>query len=188
MDSVQRFCDRAMLIESGEIVSIGKPVDVAQQYSELFIAKTTKDKGGGEKREIAQNSSFDVKADVESDAKKIKLSFSIKPLTDFEDPVVGVYMSRSNGDIIWRWSSDDETPTNDNVLVKLSKNKVSKIEIELENILPSDSFTATLLVRKRDNSEEYAKYARIISFDSYSSSLYRKFWKISEVVKASINE
>lgn len=185
MESVQQFCNRAMLIEGGEIVNIGEPVDIAQQYSALFLTKKTKNKDGVEEEVIAQNNSFDIKTEVDNDNEKVNALFSIKPLEDFEDPVVGIYMSRSNGDIVWRWSSDDETPTNDGVTVDLKKGKVSNIRIELENILPSDSFTMTLIIQRRDRSEEYAKFARIVSFDNYNSSLYRKFWKINEVVEVS---
>lgn len=188
MGLVQQFCNRAMLIEGGEIVDIGEPVDIAQQYSGLFITKKTTNKDGIEEEHIAQNDSFDVKAEATRSDEKVNLSFEIKPFSEFDDPVVGVYMSRSNGDIVWRWSSDDETPTNDGVNVVLKKNQVLNIRIQLDNILPSDSFTATLLIRKRDKSEEYAKYSRIIGFDNYNSSLYRKFWKINEIVSVSNSE
>lgn len=36
MDSVRRFCNRAILIDSGKIAEIGDPAKVAQKYSELF--------------------------------------------------------------------------------------------------------------------------------------------------------
>lgn len=188
MDAVQQYCHRAMLIEEGEIVAIGDPVDVAEQYSGLFITTKTVNKDGTVDEKIAQNDRFDIKNKLVKDRKKINMSFSIKPLDDFAEPVVGVYMARSNGDIVWRWSSDDETPTNSGLTVNLVKNKVSKIEIELDNILPSDSFAVTLLIRKQDRSEEYAKYSRLIRFDNYSSSLYQKFWQIKEVVRASNDE
>ena len=35
MDAVTRFCDRAMLIESGEVVTIDEPRAVARQYNEI---------------------------------------------------------------------------------------------------------------------------------------------------------
>ena len=188
MDSVQKFCDRAMLIEDGKIVDIGEPAEIALQYSTLFISTKTTNSDGSVDRKIARNDEFDIKASIDNDDKTIKASFSIKPLADFIDPIVGVYMSKSNGDIVWRWSSDDKTSTNKNLTVILEKDAVSHLDIELENILPSDSFTMTLIVQKADRSEEYAKYARIISFDNYNSSLYRKFWKINESVKASTDD
>ena len=35
MGSVERFCDRAMLLERGEVVDIGDPASIARQYNEL---------------------------------------------------------------------------------------------------------------------------------------------------------
>ena len=41
MGAVERFCDRAMLIERGRIVSIGKPAPIARQYTELNFGRLT---------------------------------------------------------------------------------------------------------------------------------------------------
>src|SRR3954466_6884324 len=38
MDQVQRFCDRAMLLERGEVVAIGGAREVARRYTELNFA------------------------------------------------------------------------------------------------------------------------------------------------------
>jgi ABC-type polysaccharide/polyol phosphate transport system ATPase subunit len=35
MGAVERFCDRAMLLERGDLVSIGEPREIARQYTEL---------------------------------------------------------------------------------------------------------------------------------------------------------
>ena len=40
MSSVERFCDRAMLIERGEVVRIGPPDEVSRLYSELNFGHT----------------------------------------------------------------------------------------------------------------------------------------------------
>src|SRR5690606_26376994 len=37
MNSVQSFCNRAMLIEGGELVELSNPARIAQRYSDLFI-------------------------------------------------------------------------------------------------------------------------------------------------------
>jgi ABC-type polysaccharide/polyol phosphate transport system ATPase subunit len=40
MSAVERFCDRAMLIERGEVVRIGPPEEVSRMYSELNFGHT----------------------------------------------------------------------------------------------------------------------------------------------------
>ena len=40
MGAIERFCDRAMLLERGRMVDIGDPADVARQYNKLNIGHT----------------------------------------------------------------------------------------------------------------------------------------------------
>lgn len=40
MSAVERFCDRAMLIEKGKMVDIGEPAAVARRYNELNFGRT----------------------------------------------------------------------------------------------------------------------------------------------------
>ncbi len=44
MGAIQSFCDRAMLINNGEMVAEGKPVEVTQKYSNLLADSTKKKK------------------------------------------------------------------------------------------------------------------------------------------------
>ena len=41
MATVERFCDRAMLLERGEVVDIGPPRPIAQQYAELNFGRAS---------------------------------------------------------------------------------------------------------------------------------------------------
>jgi ABC-2 type transport system ATP-binding protein len=51
MSAVREYCDRAMLIDSSEIQAIGKPQDIAREYSLLFMDKASEHakKGGGKR-------------------------------------------------------------------------------------------------------------------------------------------
>ena len=51
MASVERFCDRAMLIERGRVVDIGGPASIARQYNELNfrrVREEARERGGPE--------------------------------------------------------------------------------------------------------------------------------------------
>jgi ABC-type polysaccharide/polyol phosphate transport system ATPase subunit len=51
MGSVERFCDRAMLIEQGQVVDIGSPSSIARQYNDLNfrrVREIARDDGGPE--------------------------------------------------------------------------------------------------------------------------------------------
>ena len=39
MASVERFCNRAMLLEQGEVVSLGDPSDIARQYNQMNFSR-----------------------------------------------------------------------------------------------------------------------------------------------------
>jgi ABC-type polysaccharide/polyol phosphate transport system ATPase subunit len=43
MGSVERFCDRAMLLERGHVVDIGAPASIARQYNELNFRRMRQD-------------------------------------------------------------------------------------------------------------------------------------------------
>jgi ABC-2 type transport system ATP-binding protein len=177
MESVQQFCSRAMLLEEGKISNTGNPAIVAQKYSRLFLAKKS------DQRAIAQNDSFNLEANLRKSNKKLYLSINLTPKENFKDPVLGVIIRHDNGEIIWRWASSDKTPVNEGMNILIKKNKTTKIEIELDNILPDAGFAVTVLVRNEDNSEEYARYPDVVKFDNYGNSVYEKFWKLNERIK-----
>jgi ABC-type polysaccharide/polyol phosphate transport system ATPase subunit len=54
MSAVERFCDRAMLIERGKMVELGEPAAIARRYNELNFGRTVHqlaEPGGGEAAE-----------------------------------------------------------------------------------------------------------------------------------------
>ncbi|HCH34602.1 TPA: phosphate/phosphonate ABC transporter ATP-binding protein [Candidatus Saccharibacteria bacterium] len=188
MESVQQFCNKAMMVEDGSIVGLGSPGEIARKYSELFLTSTTKTDDGEEKVQIAQNSEFEISTKFHKTKDKISLDFSITPNKNFEDPVVGIYIDRDNGETIWKWASDYKIKANNNINVSIQKNNTQHIRIDLDNILPSGGYSATLLIRRGDRSEYYARYHDIIHFDTYTASQYDKLWKMREQVKASRSE
>jgi hypothetical protein len=48
MGAVQRFCNRAVLIERGEVIDIGEPDHVANRYLVVNFSDHTREDGGGE--------------------------------------------------------------------------------------------------------------------------------------------
>lgn len=53
MDAVRKYCDRAMMVRKGEIVTIGSPEDVANEYSLENLNPLVNDKGEEEQKESA---------------------------------------------------------------------------------------------------------------------------------------
>jgi ABC-type polysaccharide/polyol phosphate transport system ATPase subunit len=50
MTAVERFCDRAMLLERGVVQQIGSPHEIARAYNELNFGRLVHDHSGGEQR------------------------------------------------------------------------------------------------------------------------------------------
>jgi ABC-type polysaccharide/polyol phosphate transport system ATPase subunit len=50
MDSVKRFCDRAVLLERGELKLIGKPNEIADSYVEINFGREVESQADGEQR------------------------------------------------------------------------------------------------------------------------------------------
>jgi ABC-type polysaccharide/polyol phosphate transport system ATPase subunit len=50
MDSVKRFCDRAVLLERGELKLIGKPDEIADGYVEINFGREVESQADGEQR------------------------------------------------------------------------------------------------------------------------------------------
>jgi hypothetical protein len=50
MDSVKRFCDRAVLLERGELKLIGKPNEIADGYVEINFGREVESQADGEQR------------------------------------------------------------------------------------------------------------------------------------------
>ncbi|HET9102350.1 MAG TPA: ABC transporter ATP-binding protein [Solirubrobacteraceae bacterium] len=48
MGSVERFCDRAMLLEKGEVIDIGEPAAIARQYNQTNFRRTRQEFGASE--------------------------------------------------------------------------------------------------------------------------------------------
>ncbi len=72
MESVKKFCSRAMLIHDGEIVEIGSPVSVAEHYSKLNQQEIDKDiKKHSDKRRASSH----LKASIASIDNKPQASF-----------------------------------------------------------------------------------------------------------------
>lgn len=193
MESVQQFCTKAMMIEKGKIVESGSPGKVARKYSELFLINDSDDSTDDKKDEktnkvqIAQNDAFVIKKKLTKTKQKLLFDFSITPKKDFENPVIGMYINRDNGETVWRWASDYKTKSNEQLNIVITKGVTQRVSVELENILPDGAYTVALIVRKGDKSEHYAMYSDIISFSHYTTSQYDKLWKMKENIEV-VNE
>ena len=82
MASVEKYCDRAMMIRDGEVVAIGDPSDVASEYSieNLEVPKTTVEE---ERNEIVEDFRVELLSPKQvSQAESVRIKVSYRLLKD----------------------------------------------------------------------------------------------------------
>ncbi len=122
MDQVQRFCDRAMLLERGRLVEIGRPREVARRYTELNFAPRGTD-GQPQVLQLGQQAdgratvveswaqdADGVRTDVLEQGRPCALCMRVRFLADTVDPVLGFVLTDPDGDVVFAASTEWEEP------------------------------------------------------------------------------
>lgn len=182
MDSVQQFCNKAILIEDGEIIKRGKTSEVAKGYRELFLSEDTKvsqkDDGQGQ-----ENTLFSVTVDSEIDKENLALDITLNAHETIEDAVITLTMNKDSGEQVYRWVSDEKVSQ----ILSFKKDRSLKLALQLQNIFPDGVFEIELGIKKRDRTVEYAKFTTIHSFEVIHQSEWQwdTLWKPEEVYQIS---
>ncbi len=152
MASVQRFCDRAMLIEKGHVVQISDPETIARRYNELNFGQTvhqlTEDGGIVERgprtreAEILDGWFEDVDghrvasiAHGEACCACMEVHFS----ADIDDPIFGVTIRNDVGHTVFATSTDlEHGPTG-----HFAAGQTSVVRLRFENWLTPTRYSLT---------------------------------------------
>jgi ABC-2 type transport system ATP-binding protein len=114
MSTVQRFCDRAILINDSHLVMDGKPVDIIEKYRELNLAREQKQAaeqpGANERRKRVGNKSVElVKADILNDQGQetnlftekgditLRMHYKVNAHNIYDKAYIGVSIYREDG-------------------------------------------------------------------------------------------
>ena len=157
MDTVQQFCTKAIMIESGKIVTEGNSLQVSHKYQELFMDRKKIQKRDGDK---AYNDLFTCRVDVSEDDGHIDIPVVIESKTDIEQAVLTFGINRSDGEQVFRWISDDMLGET----INFKKGREYKLSVRLQNIFAKDSYTIGIRIKNSDRSENYAIFDDIREF------------------------
>jgi ABC-type polysaccharide/polyol phosphate transport system ATPase subunit len=115
MSAVERFCDRAMLIENGGIVEVGEPARIARRYNELNFGRLTEEDSGAGERWGDQRAAEIVAAWFENAAgervlalqqgETCRMCFEVNFHESLEDPVFAATLRNEAGQTIVAASS-----------------------------------------------------------------------------------
>jgi ABC-type polysaccharide/polyol phosphate transport system ATPase subunit len=119
MDQVQRFCDRAMLLERGELVEVGDSRTVARRYIEYNFApretgerpaELTQEAGPGTGRATIVDSwvqdSSGLRTETLEQGRSCALIMRVRFLADAVDPVFSFRLTDPDGRIVFQASTE----------------------------------------------------------------------------------
>jgi ABC-type polysaccharide/polyol phosphate transport system ATPase subunit len=119
MSSVERFCDRAMLLERGEMVSLADPRQIARQYNELNFGGTAsvpREAGRSGDRSVAEvsaawfeNAVGEVITAVGED-ERVRLCMEVAFRADAIDPIFVLQFHNEHGALVFATSTDLHDP------------------------------------------------------------------------------
>ena len=162
MESVQRFCNRAILIDKGYDVTEGGSAEIAQLYREINSEiLNDSDDHININDNLSLRQPVSVKAACQYDSENIKFEVTLTPKKDIKDAIVSLFIDRDTGEQVYRFSSDEKTGR----VSSFKKDLPMYITLNLQNIFPSGIFTLRVSIKKSDRTEEYALLGNIASFE-----------------------
>lgn len=173
MDSVQRFCTKAMLIDKGKIIQLGGTAKVAQKYIELNSPDNVSGTGTSKKVQEKEKTKYvSATVDCVRDKKNGKVDFTIKLAQEqpIDDPVIAFLLVDETGQQIYRWTTDERIDR------KIDLKKDRTIKLSLQDIFPVGIFTVNLRILKRDRTQDYATLFNLAQFEVRNDSIHR--WDI----------
>ncbi|MCW2958768.1 MAG: transporter related protein [Solirubrobacterales bacterium] len=107
MHSVERFCDRAMLLERGEVLEVGDPRTIARAYNELNFGRLLHDESTEDDDRFGDQGVAEiVEAWFEHEGERVKqlrqgqrleIAVSVRFHADVDSPIVGVTLRNEIG-------------------------------------------------------------------------------------------
>lgn len=163
MEHIQKFCNKALMIEKGRIVEFGNPAKVAQKYRELFAPKVIKDtdesKPDSEEKIVDQPVELSATAKIEDGLVKANIKLIAKQ--DIEDSILSIFIDRDTGEQVYRFSSDERTGET----FDLKKGGELSLDLDIQDIFPNGIFSFRGSIKSSDRTKEYASKGELAIFE-----------------------
>lgn len=176
MESVQRFCNKAILINKGKIELSGSAPKVAQLYRDL-------NDSGTNETEVKNTKLNDIDIDVSIKKIKDKYEFAVdvEAKTELADAVFTFIIRRDSGEWVYRYASDD----NNAKPITINKNGKYRLKLTLDNVFADGVYYVSVAVKKGDRTETYAALDDVAKFEvvNKKDSIY---WQIPTTVESKV--
>lgn len=165
MTAVERFCDKALLIDKGNIVSIGDPAGITKQYSDINIQNQLKRL----KRKKSSPSDIDVEAILNNEGqnkntvsakdRKIIIEFTIDSKIDIPKAVFGTIIFNGSGLPIF--ATNTKVSKHE---LSVKANQPTTFLLEIDNIFANGEYTVSSGLKSYDQTEIYHANSEVLKF------------------------
>ena len=175
MESVQRFCNKAILINDGKIQLSGSATKVAQLYRDL------NDSGDGDENKNTKLDDVDINVGVKKVPGKYQFDVDLLAKTKLEDVVLTFIIRRDSGEWVYRYATDD----NDGRAITIQSGGRYQLQLILDNVFADGVYYVSVAAKKYDRTETYAALDDIAKFEvvNKKDSIY---WQIPTNVEAKL--
>ena len=162
MSSVERYCDRAMLIERGRILAIDDPATVARKYNELNFGRTlheptegTEERYGDQRTAEIRDAWFENGAGERITAiaqgEPVRVCLEVRFHAAAEDPVFAVALRNEPRHTIFATSTEHDQPATG----RFAAGDRTVVRIDFENWLAPSHYTATPSVARAGGADVF---------------------------------
>ncbi len=182
MNAVQRFCTKALILESGNIEAIGNPTDISSEYTKFNLKKPENNKNElteNKEKVKTRTGSGDATVDIKtfglgnkkqsafSPYENITVRISIDVHKRLNDPRVGFVIKDSNEQFVFATNTQVDKVE----LPEMEKGSSFVVDYDLENIFTDGTYTISGAIVSNYDEMIYDKVEKIQSFESGGWSL-----------------
>ncbi len=186
MAAIERYCDRALLLEAGQVVRVGSSAEIASLYEDMILKeegeKANKAIKAQSQESAAKKSDINALVRITQGGKRVK---SVKALKDFQveikiksrkdipEAYAGLSIRNSEGQIVLALDTIDYIGE-----TLLEKNKERKIVVSPDNVFTNGVYYVTLAVgnagdlSEDDDDRQLFKQRNIASFTIFGIRKY----------------
>lgn len=169
MNSVSRFCNKAMLINQGKVMVYGDIKKVVRGYEDLnrsndnastptkVVEKRISDYGG---ISVVLNGQSKGTIPVARD-QELNFDIKISPKKNMEEVFMGFTIQKSSGEYVYWYTTEEDT----SILGSLEANKSKNIQLEVQNIFGNGEYSVNINIKKNDRTQEFIVHQDAIKFE-----------------------
>jgi hypothetical protein len=155
MSAVERFCDRAMLLERGRVVDIGEPPAIARAYNQICFGRVAPEEvdvrisasGAAEVKDAWFEDGDGKRVTAHAQGKTLRMCMEVGFHGPVDDPLFLLYLRNEVRHTIFATSTD----LHDSETGRYRPGDVAVVRVELPNWLPPGRYDFTPTVARAGN-------------------------------------